>query len=296
MPFSNRWFYQYNEQNNGEGSDLGGAGDKSGDNEGSNQNTGDKSDKSGDAGDKGKPSDAEAVLLKDVMKWKGKAQDADAKISTLNDEIANLKASSTELQTALGGLDVEAIKALVKQQKDAEVADLEKKGDYDRIVAQMKDENEREIQKYEAKTTELAGQIEELQKQLDGRAQEIEQMTVGRSFSESEFIREQSVLPASVARREFGSNFEYEDGQIVGYDKPAGEKDRTKLVDGAGRPLSFDEALTRLYERHPDSKSLVRSKAKPGAGSTTETQTGNTSDSTPLSGVEKIRLGLQGKK
>lgn len=289
------WFEKYNQcykDQAGEGSDLGGAAGAEGgtSDEGSKQSTHQEgSDEAGDKGDGGKPSDEVAALLKDTMKWKEKAREAQTQIDTLNEQISGLNA----LKESLGDLDADTIKTLATEKRDAEKAELERKGDYDRIVEQMKEENGREIEKYQSMVTELEQKIEDLNNQLNGRSQEIVEMTLGRSFSESEFIKEKSVLPPSIARTQFLSHFEYEDGKVVGYDKPKSESERTKLVDGTGKPLSFDDALSRIYEKHPDSKHLIRSTQKPGAGSKTDSDVGSKAPEKEVYGIERIRLGLK---
>lgn len=190
--------------------------------------------------------DEAARLLKDVMKHKDRAK--------------NLESELNSLKTVLGDLKPEDVAKLVSQQKEQERLALEKRGEYDRIIEQVRQEHTRE------KGT-LSEQIEALRAELNAKDQKIEEMTVGRSFSESAFIREKSKLPPSIARKEFGTHVDLVDGQVVVFDKPRGAAERTPLVDANGNYKAFEEAIAHLYSTHPDAKDLLKAQGKPGAGS-----------------------------
>lgn len=266
---------------NGSGAagDEGGEDSGSSDDDSSDDKAGDE-DKSGE--DKGKPTDQEARLLKDLMKHKTRAKDLESQMQAIKDQQA-------QLEKVLGGKTPEEIAALVKAQKEAELASLEKKGQYDRIVQQMREENERLL-------AEKDNAIKELQEKLKSTSGTIEELTVGRSFTDSDFVKNELNLPLSVARREFGDYFEIVDGKVVGYDKPRGSSDRTPLVDGKGETLSFDEALDRLVQKHPDAKSLKRVKAKVGANSGTDQKPGRKADKPPARGLSRIERALSESK
>ena len=76
-------------------------------------------------------------------------------------------------------------------------------------------------------------------------------------------------MPVSKARVLYGTHFEFKDGAIVAYDKPAGSAERNILVDAKGDPLSFEAAIKKIVEADPDKDQLLKSKIKPGAGSKT---------------------------
>lgn len=231
----------------------------------------------GDGGEK-KPSEAEAKLLKEVMKWKAKAKEA----GTNSDDA---KSSLQKITDALGETSVEDVQALIQAQKDAATAELESKGEYDRIVEQIKDENKKVV-------GGLQEQIDALTQQLSGSNGQIEEMTVGRSFGESGFIRENSTLPSSIARKEFGKHFDVVDGQVKAFDKPRGAEGRTPLVDAEGNGKRFEVAIEQLYKGHADAASLIKSKAKPGAGSKTDSQIKAKASEPELKGVSRITAGL----
>lgn len=230
--------------------------------------------------DKAALSDNEAKLLKDVMKQKNR-------VKTLEDQLKESGATKTELdnlKAVLGDATVDDVKAILKERADAETAKLEAKGEYTRIVERMREEQGKTV-------SALESRIAELETQLDEKIRSIDDMTVGRSFSESAYISEASVIPSSIARKEFGSHFELKDGQVVAYDKPAGQGERTLIVDANGNPKAFEAAIAELYGKHPDSARLIKATQKPGAKSNSDRATGKETPST-VTGKDRIRKGL----
>lgn len=201
-----------------------------------------------ETGDGKKPTDAEAKLLKELMQHKTKAKET-------ADALAALKG-------VLGDVSVDDVAKLLAERKDAELKDLEKRGEYDRILTQVKTEHAKETDTLKAEIERLKGLAEE----KDGTLVE---MTVGRAFSESAFIREKSVIPASIARQTFGNHVDLVDGKPVVFDKPRGAAERTPLVGADGKPKSFEDGIAALYASHPDGATLVKVPGKPGAGSAT---------------------------
>lgn len=279
MPF---WMQQLlnggllQEEADGEGGDLGaGAGDQGqGEQPGEGAGEQDKA-KEGDgeqAAEKPKPTDAEAKLLKELMKRKESEKAAKA-------ELENLKAS-------LNGLDLEEARQLLAAKKEAEEKALEAKGDYERVKQRMAEEHQKEVDALKAQIAELAGA-------KTASEQRIADLTVGTQFSQSQFIQEELVLPPTKARALYGQYFEIEDGQVVGYDQPRGATNRTALVNAYGQPLPFDEAMRKIIEADPEKDHLIRAKAKQGAGSNS-TPKGAPLNTPPkqLSGQEKIHAGL----
>lgn len=254
----------------------------------SDESTGDSGDESeGEAegseaeGGERKPTDEEARLLKDLMKQKKRAKEYESQLSETQTQLQQVK-------QILGDKSIDEVAALLQAQKEAETKELESKGEYKRILEQMREENEKVI-------GQARQEADELRNQLQSAYTQIEEMTIGRSFSESKFVTEDIVLPMSIARREFGAYFDLVDGQVVGYDKPRGSSDRTPLVDGKGENLSFEEALKKLVNKHPDSKSLLRAKARSGANSTTDSKVHgktNTTAKPEVKGQSRIERAL----
>ncbi len=217
--------------------------------------------KGGDDKDKG--------LLREVMEKK-------SEIKSLKEQLARFE-----------GIDPDAVRALLEEKRSAELAAEEAKGNFARVKEMMAEEH--------SKTTKtLQDQIADLQKQLAARDGTINDLTIGRSFSESKFIGEELVMPRAKARALYSSHFEVQDGKIVGYDKPAGAKDRTTLVGADGKPLSFEEAIKKIIDLDPDKESLYRDKAKPGAGSMSSRvePTREQNKDSGLRGVNRILAGL----
>lgn len=249
--------------------------DKPGENQPASDGEGDD-ETDNEGGEKPKPSDAEAKLLRDAMKHKARAKE-------LQDQ---LKA----IQAALGDTKPDDIKQILTERKEAERQAMEKRGEYTRILEQVKSEHESQV-------STLQQEIADLRAALGEKDGKLEDLTVGQVFNDSSFIRESSLIPVSIARKEFGQFVEIVDGVPVVYDKPRGAQERTPLVDGSGKPKSFDEAIAFLYSKHPDAPSLLRSKAKPGAGSNTTDPGKNLQEPKEVSpGISRIAAGLAAKK
>lgn len=224
-----------------------------------------------------KPSDAEAKLLKDVMKHKTRAQELEAALSQVNEKVKSFE-----------GIDLEKVRTMLTEQEEAERKRLESKGDYDRLVKQMGE-------RHSSEKSLIERQLEESNKVAGTLKQQIADLTIGSAFSSSKFVQEDLTLTPSKARVIYGSHFEFKDGKVVGYDKPTGASDRTVLVDSVGDSLSFEAAMLKIVEADADRDQLIRSKMKPGAGSTT-TPKGSKNVSTPpahTSSVDRIAAGLK---
>jgi hypothetical protein len=241
--------------------------------------------KAGKAGTEGTPagmSEGDAKLLKDVMKQKERA-------TTLAAELA---AATAKLQ-AYEGVDPVKAKALLEKEALAETAAAESRGEYDRLVKQM---GERHAEQMAAATA----QVDNSRTQNTTLLQQIADLTVGASFSSSQFVASDLTLTANKARVIYGSHFEYKDGKVVGYDKQSGASERTMLVNSQGDALGFDEALKVLVEADPDRDQLLRSKAKAGAGSGTNAKGAKkavdvaaAAASSKMTPAEKISAGLK---
>ena len=226
---------------------------------------------------KPKPSDAEAKLLKEVM-------DKKTALATANTELAQVK----ERLAAFDGIDVVAVRALLKERQDAEEAQAIAAGDFERLKKKMADSHATE-------KTELLGKIEAANTATQTLQQQIAELTVGGAFASSEYVKDELVMPVRKARALYGAHFEFKDGQVVGYDKPAGAPERTLFVDAAGTALSFEDAMKKIIDADPDRDTLVRSKVRPGAGSGTQKKPGKDVPARDenLTATEKIARGLK---
>lgn len=212
---------------------------------------GDKGKGGGEGGDKPKPSDAEARLLREQMKTKEKLRAATAALDEARANLARFE-----------GIDPDAVRQLLDKEREAERTQLEAKGEFDRLKQMMADDHKR-------REEGLAAQIAELSQKLQASSQTIENLTVGAAFSQSTYVANDLVLTPAKARTIYGTHFDIEDGEVVGYDKPRGAQGRTKLVNSAGDALSFEDAIRKLVEIDPERDRLLRSKLAPGAQSNT---------------------------
>jgi len=238
--------------------------------------------KSDNSGNDNGLSDAQAKALKEVMKWKTNARE--------------YKNSLKEFTDVMGDVTPDQIKELIDAKKKSDISDLEKRQEYDRIIEATKEENGKIVQG-------LKDQLAEQGNTLKTQSDLIEELTIGRSFSDSTFVKERSVLPASIARREFSEYFDLVEGVAVAYDKPRGAAERTPLVDQNGANKAFEAAIEHLYTNHADSANLIRTPKKPGAGSKNNGSNGDSSgegDNKPseknLVGRDRIQAALNANK
>ncbi len=240
-----------------------------------------KGTESGDAG-KGGMSDSDAKLLKELMAQKNRAKELAAELEGAKKRLSDFD-----------GVDPAKARKLLADEEEAARKAAEARGEYDRLLAQMGE-------RHQAEQAALNGRLSESQNAVSALQKEIAELTVGSAFSGSAFVNSDLTLTATKARVIYGSHFEYKDGKVVGYDKPAGASDRTMLVSSTGEALSFDEALRALVEKDPDRDRLLRGKAKAGAGSATvtkgakaATELAEKSAESKLTGAAKIAAGLK---
>lgn len=226
---------------------------------------------------KTKPTDAEAKLLKEVMDKKTALRKTQQELDDVKNKLKDFE-----------GLDAADIRKLVEERKALENKKLEEKGEWDRLKAQMADENKKAVDAVVEKLTAA----EQLAQSLSGQ---IAELTVGNAFIGSGYIKEELVLPPSKARALYGSHFEFKDGAVVAYDKPAGSAQRTLLVDAQGEALSFEAALKKLVDADPDRDQITKSKVKSGAGSKSLEKGGapNAAFDEAPKGVDRIAAALK---
>lgn len=225
---------------------------------------------------KNKPTDKEAALLREVMEKKAKTKELEDKLK------------------AFEGIDPEMFKTLKaaadKAEADrvaAEKTAAEKSGDFDRLKKMMADEHQKQLDKVTAENAATKST-------LDGALKVINDLTVGSAFSNSSFITNELVLTSGIAKTVFSDHFDVEDGRVVAFDKPRGATNRTKMVDGSGNSIGFEDAMKKLVEANPDRDKMLRSKLKDGTGSKTDNTNGNNKTNTDgkLKGVDRIAAAL----
>jgi hypothetical protein len=213
-----------------------------------------------------RPSDGEAKLLKEVMKHKEAAKVAEARAK------------------AYEGIDPEKARAALAAQSEAERKELEARGEYTRILDQVREQSATEIA--------AANQaVADLQEQLNAIQATAQTQAVANLFATSAFVRDSLVISGTKVQALYGDHFENVDGELVGYDKPRGAKDRTPLVGSDAKPLNFEAALEKVVKADAEWERLAKSKLKPGAGSGT-TSINPKQTERPETGQDKIRAGL----
>ncbi|RWS80848.1 hypothetical protein DN614_25000 [Klebsiella michiganensis] len=215
-----------------------------------------------------------AGLLKESMKRKGNELSLKEKLAKYGD-IAPERA--IEL--------VQAESAALKAREDAERLELERRGEFDAVKKQMVEAHGKDLEGRDSR-------ISALEAEIAGMKSKLVEKTIGTSFGESPFLREKVLMTPAKARVIYGNHFEInEDGQVVGYDKPAGAKDRAVLVDGNGSPLAFEGAIERILRADPEVDALLRSEAKQGVGSKTTTKLKLSTD-VKKSTLDKLTAGI----
>lgn len=215
-----------------------------------------------------------AGLLKESMKRKGNELSLKEKLAKYGD-IAPERA--IEL--------VQAESAALKAREDAERLELERRGEFDAVKKQMVEAHGKDLEGRDSR-------ISALEAEIAGMKSKLVEKTIGTSFGESPFLREKVLMTPAKARVIYGNHFEInEDGQVVGYDKPAGAKDRAVLVDGNGSPLEFEGAIERILRADPEVDALLRSEAKQGVGSKTTTKPKLSTD-VKKSTLDKLTAGI----
>ena len=224
-----------------------------------------------------KPSDEEARLLKENMKKKEALDKAGKDLLAAQEALKKFE-----------GIDPEAVRKLLGEQKTAEEAALAAKGDWERLRTRMAEEHGKE-------TTAKDATIAALQAELGKTKSAVNELSIGTKFSQSKFISEELTLTPSKARVIYGDHFDLEDGVVTGYDKPRGAANRTALVDQYGTAVAFEDALKKIVEADPEKDHLMKSKVKTGAGS--ESRRGAPAKvELPTDGISKIANGLKGIK
>lgn len=218
--------------------------------------------------------DEKARLLKDTMKNKA------ARIAA--------EAAAAEATAALAAFEGVTPAEVAQYRADKAAADLaaaEARGDYDRIVASMREQSD-------AREAAAATAAEAREAALAAAQARIDDLTNGRAFGDSKFLSTQTILSPSKARRLYGDHFETEEGAFVAYDKPAGAKNRTRLVDARGDDLDFEAAIEKIVKADPDFDTIARSNLLPGSGSTPAPVAKNDPKPTVKAGTSRIAAAL----
>ena len=208
------------------------------------------------------------------------------------EEIAQLRADLAAAQAAAAkfdGIDPEVAKANAKKvadaekaARDAETAKAQAEGNFERL---------RELQNEEHQAQLAAAQAERDDERTRAAQAAADAVAARReaAFAKSKFFASETILTADRAERLYGDYVEIENGVTVVYDAPKSAAKRTVVMDTKGKPLSFDDAMKKVFENEPDKDSFLKSKITPGANS--KTQDGKVKDA-PTDRLGKLAAGL----
>lgn len=211
--------------------------------------------------------DEKAKLLKEVMKYKQEAKDA--------------KAAAEKFK----GIDVDKATAALAAQAAAELKELEAKGEYQRIIAQITEQADLKVKEAEERVAAFQTQLDELHRGL-------QEKELSNNFANSAFVREKLTISGSKVRTLYGSHFDEVDGEHVAYDKPRGEKNRTPLVDANGANLAFEAALEKIVKADPEWERIAKAEIKKGSAASPSGLQSKKGNDQPESGRDKIKAGL----
>lgn len=230
---------------------------------------------------------AEALEAKHAEATKAKDEEI-AKLRGEAEAAATAAKAALEAASKFEGLDLEEVKKALETKKAAEKKALEDKGEYDRIVKSITEEHTKALS---GKDKELEGERAKIAEAQTA----IKKLTVGAGFAGSKFIAETLVITPAKAERLYGDHFDFEEGVLVPFDKPRGATERTRLVDGAGKLLTFEAAIEKIVSAEPDFETMKRSKMKTGANSSTtgKTEQDNDSGEDEVTGLDRIRMSLE---
>lgn len=234
-----------------------------------------KLDEDNEKSKKKSPTDAEAKLLKELMKQKQALKDAEAKAKALEERIS--------------GVDLDAAREALKQLEDAENKELERKGEYDRLLAKQREAAEAAIKDREAKLAETIEQNRKLMESMNGLA-------ISNAFSNSRFIVDKLTLTPNKAKAIYGEYFDITDGNIVAYDAPRNSPNRTPIVDSSGNNVDFETAMQQIIENDPDKEYLIKSELKSGSGAKPSNAPSEYNNKKVVDSLDKIALGLKNPK
>lgn len=267
--------------------------------EGGGSDSGGQSDEGGNGGNDdegdGKPSEEVVKLLKEVMSKKDK-------ITTLTDSNNKL----TEQLSKYEGVDLEEIATLrtelenfKKAERDRTNKQLEDKGDWGTLKQQLVDDHQSALdqvvsenkQKLVDLKSALTQEKQDLQNTVENQQIIIEELTLGNAFASSLYVSENLQPSSSKIRQLYQGHFDVVDGKLHPFDKPRSAEGRRPIIDGDGKPMTFDKALQKIVEADPDKETILKAKQRSGGGSDTNNRK-STTEGKPVRGVSRIKNAL----
>ncbi len=230
--------------------------------------------------------DEKAKLLKDTMKHKGSRREAEEAAAKAREQAELLQSQLSEL---LGDEEItlETLQEKVAAKKAAEEEALRKAGDFEALAARIKSEHKKELDKVNGS---YGAEVKKLREANESAEAEIRRLLVSNQFAASTFLKDELLLTPAKAEKLFGDHFRVEerDGRrvVVGY------LGKEPLVDGDGQPYGFEDAFKAIIDADPERETLLRPKARTGAGSGTENTGGKPLPKERPRGIQAITAGL----
>lgn len=180
--------------------------------------------------------------------------------------------------------DAKKVEEAEKAKRNAEKAAAEAAGNLERLRELQNEDHQRELSAERDARAAAEARAAEAEARL-ARA------LVSSAFASSSFIAGETVLSAAKAQRLYGDYVEIKDGEVIVYDKPAGENRRAIVMDSRGNALPFNDAIKKVIESDPDKDTFLKTKIKPGAQSKSDHQPSNAGNS--QSRIQKLSAGLK---
>lgn len=194
-------------------------------------------------------------------------------------DLETANAQLEELRQRLAGfegIDPVVAKANATKVAEAEAAAAEakkaaKEAEKQRAQAENDVAKLREIQAEEHKVEieRMRAEKETSEKAAADLQTTLANIRIENAFNASKFIADETILTGGKAQRLFADYVDVVDGQPVVYDSPRGAEKRAKVMDSKGNALPFNDAIAKVINADPDKDALLKSKTKPGAGTST---------------------------
>lgn len=209
-----------------------------------------------------------------------------AEIAQLRSDLAAARAAAAKFD----GIDPEVAKANATKVAAAEAA--ARKAETEKATAEGNFERLRELQneEHQAQLAAASNERDAEKQRAEKAAAEAASARREAAFAKSKFFSTDTILTADRAERLYGDYVEIEDGKPVVYDAPRSASKRAVVMDAKGKPLSFDDAMKKVFENEPDKDSFLKTKVTPGAGS--KTQDGKAAPAAGGDRISKIAAGL----
>lgn len=174
-------------------------------------------------------------------------------ISRLNGEAKNHRIAKEEAENrlrAFEGIDPDAARKAIETVTKLDAKKLIDSGEVDKLRQDIGAQ-------YTKQLSDKDTAISDLQKRIDD-------MLIGSVFNQSEFVRENIVVPREMFEATFRKNFKVENGKVVALDN-AGNILLSKTR--VGENATPEEALSLLVESYPQKDVIMRAQTNSGTGS-----------------------------